>query len=259
MNKKNIYKQFGIEYKGGKIYAPFFGWISPVLVNGNSKLGAGVWTFSSLPGNFIHRVNIDGEVIEIGGTCPCNCSGCYAQTGLYNMPSVKKALAIRTVLARLYPDFLERAIIAQIIADEIKLLRIHASGDFFSVEYVEMWKRIAIRFPGVAMWTYTKYAPAEKAFDDIANCNVVKSIIPGCGVNFGKCAYIIALYQELKSRGLPVYICRCGIDKNQHCVNCKGCSAYKYVLFIEHSTAYKAESDPLFPVLREIIENQPAA
>ena len=30
----------------------------------------------------------------------------------------------------------------------------------------------------------------------------------------------------------------------------------KYVLFVEHSTEYKAEKDPLFPVLRAVVESQ---
>ena len=57
--------------------------------------------------------------------------------------------------------------------------------------------------------------------------------------------------------GKSVYICRCGVDKNQHCTNCKGCSKNDYVLFIEHSTDYKAENDPCFNELKEIIERQP--
>ena len=145
---------------------------------------------------------------------------------------------------------------AQIEADGIKLCRIHASGDFFSVEYIDMWKRICKAFPNTAFWTYTKNPIAESAFDGIDNINVVKSIIKGFGFNFGHCGYIMQVYKALQEKGIPVYICRCGIDKNQHCTNCKGCSKNEFVLFVEHSTEYKAESDPLFPVLRDLIESQ---
>ena len=108
-------------------------------------------------------------------------------------------------------------------------------------------------------WSYTKNEIAEKAFDDLKNVNIVKSIVPGFGFNFGHCDYILMVYKALKAMGKDVYICRCGIDKNQHCVNCKGCSENTFVLFIEHSTSYKAESDPAYSELKSIIESQKAA
>ena len=77
------------------------------------------------------------------------------------------------------------------------------------------------------------------------------------GYNFGHCDHIIRLYEMLKQRGEKVYICRCGVDKNQHCQSCGHCSKKGvYVLFIEHSTDYVAENDPLFPVLKAIIDAQ---
>lgn len=257
MNKKMIYAAYGIEYKSGKILAPVFGWINSLLIDGNSKLGKGVWTFSTLPGTAEYIKEFFGEMLTAKGTCPCDCIGCYAKTGFFRMPSVEKSLFVKTYLARNYPDFVRRAIIAQIKADSISLCRIHASGDFFSREYVDMWKDIVNACNNCAFWSYTKNKEAENAFSDTDNCNIAKSIIPGFGFNFGKCAYILRVYKALKAMGKDVYICRCGIDKNQHCTNCKVCSKNEYVLFIEHSTAYKAEEDPLFPELKAIIENQP--
>ena len=257
MNKKEIYGSFGIEFKAGKIFHPRFGWIAPLLIDGNSKLGKGVWTFSTLAGSIGWKIEIDGESMEVFGTCPCNCNGCYAQTGFFRMPSVVKANAIKTILCREDLDFVKRAIMAQIIADGVKLLRIHASGDFFSADYIEAWREIVKASPAVLFWTYTKNRAAEEAFDDLNNINIVKSIIPGYGFNFGPCGYILKVYKALRELEKPVYICRCGIDKNQHCTNCHGCAKNEYVLFIEHSTNYKAEEDPLFPELYEIIENQP--
>ena len=256
MNKKDIYAQYGIEYKSGKILAPEFGMISPLLVNGNAKLGRGVWTFSTLPSNKVFTIEINGKVYEVKGTCPCSCVGCYAQTGFYNMPSTLRSNAVKTWLVRNALDFVKRAILAQIEAENIKLCRIHASGDFFASEYVTMWADIAKACKACAFWTYTKNAEAVNAFDGLSNANIVKSCIDGFGFNFGHCDYILMVYKALKEAGKPVYICRCGTDKNQHCVDCKGCSANEYVLFIEHSTAYKAEDDPLFPELKRIIDAQ---
>ena len=256
-SKANIYSKYGIEFKAGKINAPMFGFINPLLVDGNDKIGKGVYHFSTLPGSGMYRIMLsENDPMDIKGTCVCDCIGCYAKTGNYNYASVQKALAIRTALARLYMEFTEKAISAQIKAENVQFIRIHASGDFFNMEYVEMWKRIAKANPQVTMWTYTKNAQAESAFDNVDNVNIVKSMIPGKGFNFGHCDYILACYEYLKQAGKQVYICRCGIDKNQHCTNCKGCSRNEYVLFIEHSTGYKAENDPLFPVLKSLIESQ---
>lgn len=259
ISKKDIYSKYGIQYdpKTGKILSPGFGWINPVLVNGNDKLGKGVWTFSMLPTNEEFTITINEIDYTTCGTCPCKCVGCYACTGCYNFYSTKKSNMIKTLLARYELDFLKRAIMAQIEADKIQLLRIHASGDFFSPEYINAWREIVKEAGKTVFWTYTKNKEAENSFNDLSNINIVSSIIPGFGFNYGHCEYIINVYKALKEAGKDVYICRCGIDKNQHCVNCKGCSKNKYVLFIEHSTNYVAENDQLFPVLVDIIENQP--
>lgn len=255
-SKKAIYAEYGIKYANGKILAPVFGWINPLLLDGNAKLGKGVWTWSTLPSNKAFTVEINGHVFNVVGTCPCNCAGCYAQTGFYNMPSVKQSNAVKTVLARDHMDFVKRAIIAQIHADNILLCRIHASGDFFNAEYINAWRDIVNASPLCTFWTYTKNASAENAFADCKNINIVKSVIHGYGFNFGKCEYILRVYKALKAMNKDVYICRCGVDKNQHCINCKGCSKNEYVLFIEHSTGYVAENDPLFAEITKIIDAQ---
>ena len=201
MTKKEIYAQYGIEFNGGKIYAPMFGFINPLLVNGNSKLGKGVWTFSTLPTNKYFHLVIDGNPIEVKGTCPCHCDGCYATKGNYNFSSVQNSLGIKTVLSRLYMDFVKRAIIAQIKADKIKLCRIHASGDFFDDAYIAMWYDIISECKDCAFWSYTKNSKAENAFDALPNVNIVKSVIHGFGFNFGKCGYILKVYKALKDAG----------------------------------------------------------
>lgn len=256
MKKSSIYAAFGIQYKGGKILAPVFGWIAPLLINGNAKLGAGVWTWSMLPGTGIFTAVINGREFSERGTCPCNCPGCYAQTGFYRMPSTVRSLVIKTYLARHHVDFMMRAIMAQIIADGIQTIRVHAAGDFCSPEYVDAWRAIAERFPGVVLWTYTK-TEYETSFDGVDNFNVVRSLVPGCGLNYGHAGYIADTAERLQAAGERVHVCRCGIDPEQHCNACTACAECKYVLFLEHSTAYRAEQDADLPRLRELIEKQP--
>ena len=260
LTKKDKYAKHGIEFRNsdGKIFAPLFGWINPLLVNGNHKIGKGVWQYSSLPTNKVFHIDVNGEDVECKGTCACHCEGCYACAGCYNFYSVKLSLLRKTILQRLYPDFVKRAILAQIEADNIKLCRIHVAGDFDPENpyYIPMWHEIVEVCKTTLFWTYTKVEQAEHAFDDLPNINVVKSLIEGFGFNFGKCEYVMRLYKILTGMGKTVHICRCGIDEDQHCVSCKGCATNEFVLFIEHSTNYVAKEDPLYPDIVALIEAQ---
>lgn len=275
ITKKTVYANNGIEYKSGKIYSEMFGWINPLLVNGNEKIGKGAYHFSILPTNRVYNVTINNVDYAIKGSCPCTCIDketgkidCYATKGNYNYNSVKVSLAKKTLLCYECLDFVERAIKAQIVADKIKLCRIHAAGDFFSVEYAMMWRRIAETFPSVTFWTYTKNRAVENAFNGMENANIVKSFLPNGKMNFGHCDHIMAMYKILKESGKKCHICFCGIEKYagipaKHCTDCHSCAECDYVLFIEHSTDYKAEKDPLFPALVNLIlsqeENEKAA
>ena len=244
MTKKEIYKKHGIEYAQGKILY-HESWICELLKEGNSKTGKRVYTWSMPAGT--------------AGTCVCDCEGCYAQTGFYNVPSVKASLHLNQSIAENDIDFFYRAVSAQLESIGSGEVRIHASGDFNtknSEQYTAAWKRIAIENPSFLFWTYTKMKKYENLFDGVENANIVKSVIDGIGYNFGHCDYIISTYKALKDHGCNVYICRCGIDKSQHCENCKHCATSDFVLFIEHSTSYKAEQDPLFGTLKALIDSQ---
>ena len=256
MTKKEVYSYFGIVYENGKIFFPEFGFIRPLLINGNDKIGKGVYHFSTLPTNKEYTFTVNGKEYKLFGTCPLHCNGCYATKGNYRFQSCIKALGIRTYIAMHDIDFLVRAIVAQIIADNIKIVRLHASGDFFGNDYISAMRDIVKCSENTIFWTYTKNAQAENAFDDLGNINIVKSVIRGYGFNFGHCDYILKLYNALTAMGKTVYICRCGIDKSQHCVNCGACFTCDYVLFIEHSTEYNAEKDEAFPTIKALIESQ---
>lgn len=243
-SKKQTYAKHGIEYSNGKIL--YHGkWVAELLKEGNSKTGKKVYTWSMLAGT--------------EGTCVCNCNGCYAMTGFYNMPSVKESLTLNTSIVNDDIEFFYHAISAQLETIGSGEVRIHASGDFKTKnpeQYANTWKRIVIENPSFLFWTYTKMKQFENLFNDTPNGNIVKSVINGIGFNFGHCDYIINTYKKLKAMNASVYICRCGIDKNQHCENCKHCVTSEFVLFIEHSTEYKAEKDPMYNELKALIESQ---
>ena len=254
MNKKAIYASYGIEYKDGKILAPAGDYIAPLLKKGNSKTGKAVYTYSQLAGSREWSTKYG----TIKGTCAGDCAHCYACTGFYCMPSVRDALALHTIISRSARGlaFKKAAIIAQIHADDIKLVRIHAAGDFDSLADVWTWRDIVKACPDTLFWTYTKRTwDRIAALGDLNNINIVPSII--CGrVNFGPCADLL----ELKAADPAAYICPCGFDGDTHCSDCKACATKKHVIFLLHSTPdYNAESDPLYNELKAVFESQATA
>lgn len=66
-SKRAIYENYGIEYRNGKIYHPVFRWINPLLINGNAKLGKGVWTFSVLAANKEYTFTYNGKEYRLIG------------------------------------------------------------------------------------------------------------------------------------------------------------------------------------------------
>lgn len=253
--KKDIYAGYGIEYVGGKIRAPWGELIPELLPIGtNTKVGNAA-TWSIYHGNETINAAAVGPkcraameaagVDAVAGSCPCHCKGCYCDAGRYNFDGVRAGNVRKLIIARLYTDFMTRAIKAQIEADGITQVRIHAAGDFFSPEYVAAWVDVITATPGVTYWTYTKYAPALEAFAPLRNASIVPSLTPE-GVNFGTCAEVIEMRDALMKRGYRVHVCACGTAHEKHCSECStGCKAVgrdcDYVLFIKHSTPdYKA-------------------
>ena len=241
--------------ENGKVFG-----ISALLVNGNEKIGKNIYHFSTLPGFVEFPLNNFNYVAK--GTCFCNCSGCYGQSGNYKRyKSTYALLALRTMYAKENTKDFAKQIIKEIQSKKIKYVRIHATGDFFSKEYAAAWLEIISTCKDCIFWTYTKsfgygFDDILNAINALPNANIVESVLPSCGFNFGHIDYILDSYYQLKAAGNNPYICRCGIDKNQHCNNCKGCSCHKYVLFIEHSTEYKAEKDPLYNDIKTLIDSQ---
>lgn len=256
MNKKQFFATYGIEYSRGKIRAPWGQWVSLPLTWG-SKTHCYSW--SILAGTKVWIANFAGEKAEIKGTCCMQCNHCYGCAGRYIMQNVVDGIAWRTVAARYYPEWLENAIKAQINwgcrGKALPFVRVHITGDFFSGPYIEMWKRIKSACPNTRMWAYTKSPEAENAFDNVDDFNIVKSLIPGYGLNYGTCSHVMTIYSALRSSGINTHICRCGVDKEQHCDTCRACQDLQFVLFLEHGSDYKPEDDPLYPEFVALVES----
>jgi len=88
--------------------------------------------------------------------CKRKCHGCYAAAEEHRWPSVAKARQKRYEAA-LQPDFVSK-IKAELSAVKIQpsTFRVHASGEFFSQQYVDDWYRVASSFPAITFYAYTK-------------------------------------------------------------------------------------------------------
>lgn len=99
------------------------------------------------------------------GACPTAvyknnsvCNTCYAMTGFYNFDSVLNKQYTRLLWLRSEDE----TIIEQTITDELKRLcsnkvfRLHDSGDFFSLSYIDLWYRIAQNVPDIRIWAPTR-------------------------------------------------------------------------------------------------------
>lgn len=134
---------------------------------GNLKIGAGVYTYSRLPGR-PNRLALgshgfepvptdefnevrDAEWLKQNwtGTCPGSTPECericYAARPVKEMGPVAVMWLKNSIMVDVPP-----------LPEDAKLLRIHVSGDFDTVEYVENWIVRLTERPDVRAWAYTR-------------------------------------------------------------------------------------------------------
>jgi len=85
---------------------------------------------------------------------------CYAQKGNYRYPSVIKGLNNRYELSKT-AEFVPK-MNATIILERPTHVRIHDSGDFYSIAYLNKWVQIANDNKEVIFYAYTKSIPFFK-------------------------------------------------------------------------------------------------
>lgn len=254
LTKKQRYACYGVDFDGTYVKSPVYGYIRPLLKVGNDKVGRKVYTFSLLAGAEYYTLVFGGVKLTQRGTCSstCSCDGkctCYGFYGRLKMDAARRVAFMNTTFMRFHRDWLERALCAQIEADHLTLVRIHQTGDFETQEYADMWRRIAERFPWCKFWTYTKERDKEALFDGLSNANIVRSLLPTGGYNYGTCEYVMGQYAELTAQGYRVAVCGCGTPHEKHCEDCTTCSKNPYVLFLQHSTPdYNAKKDKAYKV-----------
>ena len=198
------------------------------LKNGNSKLGKGIYSFD-LP-----------SVTSCPNYSQCQ-NTCYAQKGRFIFGTTKQSNTKNFIIALNDISHLQKSIIKEIKKNDIRTIRIHSSGDFFSKEYFLMWVAIANKFHDtLKIFTYSK-APQIGNFNLPDNFNIIDSFIHLDNntkiLNYGS-------YNALKPIAKKIKGLICPITKGQHldkpklkeltCTECKYCITKKLPLFVQH-------------------------
>ena len=111
-------------------------------------------------------------------TCPfaSDCiKGCYAQAGAYVWSNVKAAFQRRYELT-LTDKFVSTVNAELKSRKKIKRVRIHDSGDFYSVSYLYKWIEIMKSNPSIEFYAYTKSVKMLKSFVLPKNFTVIFSL-----------------------------------------------------------------------------------
>lgn len=171
------------------------------ISQGNEKIGKGIWSFSTLPGNEDHLLSTStkGLLTNIPGTCSKHCencfdSGCYAvASALRYHTAIIPAWGDNTILLRngkLWEQletfitfkngkaekYLREAHKQGIDPDAavakarelavIKIFRVNVSGEIESVQELRQWNLLALAHPYIQFGVYTKNFEAVAAFLD---------------------------------------------------------------------------------------------
>jgi len=130
-----------------------------LLAIGNQKLGNKVLTFN----------------LPVLKTCKptqwCR-KHCYANKGRFGFKQVKQSLEWKLEESK-KDNFVEQ-INLQLKRSKKKLVRIHASGDFYSNEYVNRWIEIAKANPDKIFVTYTKRDDLQGVLKELESLPNVK-------------------------------------------------------------------------------------
>lgn len=114
-----------------------------------------------------------------------------------------------------------------------KLFRIHADGDFFSVEYANAWRRVVEMYKDVDFWAYTRVPFAIDILEGIDNLSLYFSADPdniGLGKIMAKRGIKIAYVGEtfadansaLEDMGIKAVRCPSQNNKDFDLINEKG-------------------------------------
>lgn len=158
-------------------------------------------------------------------------STCYAVKSYRQYPNVKTAWDRNLKMVKEDLNTFKVRIAVQLLRAKEKVVRIHASGDFISQEYVEAWAEIARDFPEINFYAYTKSLDRwdYSSLTALQNVNIIDSFIDGM-LNYGDKAHVEKLVTEKGA-----FLCPATVDKSVKCgQECDYCVKGDRVCFLQH-------------------------
>ena len=131
------------------------------IVNGNSKLGRGIYAVNLLPGDTPLTLKDGTQLTNVAGSCAGACSACKADCYAVNDAkryhnTVIKSQGGNTLLARFDRERFFADVQRFIDYNMIAAIRIHSSGEFLSYAYFTDWIELIKRNPAIKFYCYTK-------------------------------------------------------------------------------------------------------
>lgn len=167
--------------------------------------------------------------LEERATCPRTCvqwRSCYGG----NMPYAKRII---------HDEVFENRLWAELIGLQEQhprgfVVRLHILGDFYSVEYVEIWKAALEAFPGLRVFGYTARSPFEPIGQELfvlTNRQWDRFAIRFSDWGFATgCAEVVSSADETQN-----FICPAQTGKADCCATCTLCwQTQRTVAFLQH-------------------------
>lgn len=199
-----------------------------VLVSGHSnvKIGRDVRR-GALRSYWIYTLSLEERA-----TCPASCKhwrSCYGNA----MPFAKRVKHGPELVEQLEREIVELLGVRRRIGI---LIRLHALGDFYSVDYVDFWARQLRKYPRLSIYGYTARQPGTTIGDAVRA--VTEKFGSRFAIRFSDGGMPIRSTVSIKDeRQCPpdAFVCPEQTGKTLACATCAACwSTDKNVAFLEH-------------------------
>lgn len=154
------------------------------LVKGNTKLGRGVYSFNTLPGDKPLTTKTRGQLTNLFGTCGGCCDGCervcYSiRDARLHHNSVIPSAGKNTVILRHDENIMFDQLKEELVKRKASVLRYHSSGEIPTYNYLLHMVKLAVELPDIKFYFYTKrfgfiekYLKECGAFPENLICNI---------------------------------------------------------------------------------------
>lgn len=214
------------------------------LSNGNKKIGKGVWSFSTLPGDKPLSTEKLGPLTDIKGTCTGVCEGCKSNCYAIKLGKLHHNVCIsawgkNTLMIRKDPVKVAKQLISAIDKYKIHTLRYNVSGEIENLEQLNCIVHVATSRPNTIVYLYTKqfeiikkYLSLHEKFPDNLVINISEWHGNSDKYNFDKAHLNIFAYDDGTDPKLKSWVHCPAVDAKGHetgiqCKDCKRCMKNK--------------------------------